>query len=888
MNLDVRFELLDKIGSGSYATVYRARDKELGREVAVKQIHAQYLEDPKTLDRYWAEAQLLASLHHPNIVTIFDIVRERGWLIMELMQGSLRERLSGRQMDLRSLRAALAHCLRALKYLHDRGVIHGDIKPGNMMIDHRKRVKLGDFGLARRVSDEEGSLLKGTAKYIAPEVVSDEFGEVGPRSDLYSLGFSAYELMCGSENFEDLFPGLSAFGRDKQAAWMMWHAAADRRLPEISRVLEGVPPDVAKVIQRLVEKDPARRYQTADEALSDLQVDLKLVKSDGDEEETPTTAPAEPEKKRRTLLYVAVATSLVMSLLMAFLPINPPSYTGPATTRAGVVRAFDPAANALEFEDPESGLPDELQLPPRPKVTLLRVGEDEQFILPRDIQPGDWIEIVNTADESGAATIELTVSRPARSGGTIDALDSGAGLVTVAVNDGPVRDDLSMRVPERAKLTLNGEKAALRELAVGDNVDVAHVLDPARKLGHIVSALSARRRGESTWFVDRVDLQENRLHLTAGKGSSRVRDIAFAADCAISLKSGETLQKGDLRPGDRLLIDADTEAHRIVVTREDLQAAGVIVSVDESGRRLVVKDAAGKQYTFTVPENADLTLGLQPARLGDYRPEIDSVTVSYNEAADGTLTAASVDVNRGRKHDRWGLLIGTQSYADRALSPLMTPTADAQLVYEALVNRYAMDPAWGVRLLDQNRTDVAGELQKLLGGAGERQQVIVYLCGHAYVGLDEKVYLAFRDFQFDDMPSTGMPLDWLVEQIENCKSTDKLLLLDVVHAGSSSDVARQPPTPDLLYKLKTPIRTTDIIGSCGAGQRGRLMPDGRHGAFAHYVAAGLAGGADVDRDLHVTAEELFKFLAAEFSVAQLPGGEQQSPFRLTPAGAGSH
>ena len=120
MNLDVRFELLDKIGSGSYATVYRARDKELGREVAVKQIHAQYLEDPKTLDRYWAEAQLLASLHHPNIVTIFDIVRDRGWLIMELMQGSLRERLSGRQMDLRSLLAALAHCLRALKYLHEK------------------------------------------------------------------------------------------------------------------------------------------------------------------------------------------------------------------------------------------------------------------------------------------------------------------------------------------------------------------------------------------------------------------------------------------------------------------------------------------------------------------------------------------------------------------------------------------------------------------------------------------------------------------------------------------------------------------------------------------------------------------------------------------------
>jgi len=137
-------------------------------------------------------------------------------------------------MPLESLRTTLAHCLRALKFLHAHGIVHGDIKPSNMMIDRRRRVKIGDFGLARRVSNEEGSLIKGTTKYMAPEVVSDEFGEVGPASDLYSLGFAAYELMCG-ENFEELFPGLNAFGRDRQMAWMMWHAAPDRRLPEIER-----------------------------------------------------------------------------------------------------------------------------------------------------------------------------------------------------------------------------------------------------------------------------------------------------------------------------------------------------------------------------------------------------------------------------------------------------------------------------------------------------------------------------------------------------------------------------------------------------------------------------------------------------------------------------
>ena len=184
MDLESRYELLEKIGTGSYATVYRARDRELGREVAIKQIHEQFLNDPRQLDRYWQEAQLLASLHHPNIVTIFDIYRDRGWLILELMQANLAERMAGRQMDLRAVRTTLAHSLRALKYLHSRGVVHGDVKLSNMMIDARKRVNLGDFGLARRVSDEDGSMLKGTTKYMAPEVVSDEFGEVGPASDL--------------------------------------------------------------------------------------------------------------------------------------------------------------------------------------------------------------------------------------------------------------------------------------------------------------------------------------------------------------------------------------------------------------------------------------------------------------------------------------------------------------------------------------------------------------------------------------------------------------------------------------------------------------------------------------------------------------------------------
>ena len=313
MSSDSRYELLEKVGGGSFATVYRARDTELGREVAVKQIHEQYLEMPDQMERYWQEAQLLAQLQHPNVITFYDIDRERGWLIMELMQGSLADRITTAPLDLKSVRTSLAHCLRALKYLHAQGIVHGDIKLSNLMVDARKRIKVGDFGLARRVSDEDGSLLKGTTKYMAPELVSEDFGEIGPASDLYSLGFAAYELMCGP-NFETLFPGLGAFGRDKQIAWMMWHAAPDRKLPEISRVLEGVPEDLALVVQKLATKDQSERYATADEALSDLQIDLRIVKQGGPEQ------PVEEPDNRRTIAIAAFAFSLILSLVVLFLP----------------------------------------------------------------------------------------------------------------------------------------------------------------------------------------------------------------------------------------------------------------------------------------------------------------------------------------------------------------------------------------------------------------------------------------------------------------------------------------------------------------------------------------------------------------------------------------
>ncbi len=327
MESDLRYEILDTIASGEFATVSRARDRDLGREVAVKQIHAQYLADPRQLARYWQEAQLLASLQHANILTIYDVVRPRGWLILELMRGSLKPAAEGDPMDLDQLRLVLANCLTGLDFLHTNGVIHGDIKPSNILVAPPNRIKLGDFGLARRASNEEGSLLKGTTKYMAPELLSAQFGAVGPASDLYSLGFTAYELLVGS-HFESLLPTLATFGRNKQLAWMMWHSTADVKLPDIQRVLEGVPEDLARVIQRLIAKDQSQRYRSAREALRDLQSPSgginSLPEAADPEAEAEAAAAVRRKKRVRNLSLLAGGGVVLLCSLILMMMFSHP------------------------------------------------------------------------------------------------------------------------------------------------------------------------------------------------------------------------------------------------------------------------------------------------------------------------------------------------------------------------------------------------------------------------------------------------------------------------------------------------------------------------------------------------------------------------------------
>jgi len=897
-----RYEILDTIATGDFATVYRARDRELGREVAIKQIHQQFLHDERQLARYWQEAQLLASLQHPNILTIYDIVRPRGWLILELMHGNLQQMARGEPLDLDFLRVALGGCLSALQFLHTNGVIHGDVKPSNMLLDSQRRVKLGDFGLARRASNEEGSLLKGTTKYMAPELVSNQFGPVGPASDLYSLGFSAYELMCGAQ-FESLFPGLATFGRDKQIAWMMWHAAPDRHLPEIGRVLEGVPEDLAKVVERLVVKDQSRRYQSARDVLRDLRVD-PLLAPPAEEEDAAAMAAREAaaKKKRRTRLAAigALAISAMLCLAMLLPPREQPQPEGPPEPVRGVVtRVYYPNEPRIAIVSRELGAKDvEFN---RYAVFFL----NDESCLPDDLRADDQVTIKDIHDEARHKTKEIRAYRPVVNSGRIKRVKADEGTFTLVIEDAKNQGkELVIVVPRNLKIVFNEDRVpapkpiALGDLTKGDHVLVYHMGDeeePGRRSAIRRATALSVQRVVSVEGIIRLQADKKTKEMTIGLGAKgdpntlALPFLRFAPDCEITINgqrvlSEKLIRPSDLRDGDKATLEHDTVVRR-VDAYQVIHEAGVVRKVQFEAHTLDVTLPKGDK-TYIIGERCRITLGGEEVALGDLR-DGDKVEITHD--APGVRTPEAMTVSAARQADaaRWAILVANKDYADNTLSPLRYPVEDAKLLREALVNRYQVPAEQAELLADEPRVRLEQALQERLGKPAADSSVIVYVAGHAYKDDEGKVYLAPKDFDLKRIAATGLPLQWLVEELENCPAKEKLLLLDCCQSGEGADLAQEPSTAEMIQSL-TPkpgyakLRTVTALVSCKAGQRGLVWSDKQHGLFAWLLAESYSGRADKNRDNRLETTELFSYLNDEMAKAAADLKGTQTPQLFLP------
>jgi serine/threonine-protein kinase len=291
-----RYELMNQLGAGAMATVWRARDKRLDREVAIKMLSLQLASDPTFRERFEREAIHVASLKHPNIVTVHDSGAEDGeyYIVMELVEGqSLQSRLAAAApyLTLGETERLARDLLAGLAHAHRKGIIHRDIKPANVLITEENTAKLADFGIARATGDigsltATGAFL-GTPLYASPEQLDGR--HVGAATDVYSLGCVLYQCLAGHPPFEAEMP----------AGVVAQHLSRSPRPLRPDR--PDIPPQLEAAVLLAMEKDPQRRFGSAEEMRRSLQVaklpgleDDDGAASAGGQEAPPTPSDGRP------------------------------------------------------------------------------------------------------------------------------------------------------------------------------------------------------------------------------------------------------------------------------------------------------------------------------------------------------------------------------------------------------------------------------------------------------------------------------------------------------------------------------------------------------------------------------------------------------------------
>lgn len=258
-----KYEITGVLGRGGMGVVYRAEDRRIGRQVAIKTLTEGFTGQPEMLERFYREAQA-GILQHPNIVIVYDLGDEDGmpFIVMEFVDGEPLDKViaSGRQLHLVDKLSIIEQVCAALGYAHQRGVIHRDIKPANVIVQPDGHAKIVDFGIARVQSSKESGLTRtgnviGTVHYIAPERLKGQ--PFDGRSDIFAVGVMLYLLLAGQLPFT---------GEDMTVLQKLVNEPA----PPLNTYLTNYPPALDGILDRALAKDPAQRYATAEEFAADL------------------------------------------------------------------------------------------------------------------------------------------------------------------------------------------------------------------------------------------------------------------------------------------------------------------------------------------------------------------------------------------------------------------------------------------------------------------------------------------------------------------------------------------------------------------------------------------------------------------------------------------
>lgn len=271
MFISDRYEIISKVGSGGMADVYKAMCHRLNRYVAIKILKQEFSSDANFVQKFRAEAQSVAGLSHPNIVSVYDVGDDDGlhYIVMELVEGITLKRFieKRKQLDVKEAIGITIQIAMGMEAAHNHHIIHRDIKPQNIIISREGKVKVADFGIAKAATSNTISQNAiGSVHYLSPEQARGGYSD--ERSDIYSLGVTLYEMLTGNVPFTG----------DNSVSVALSHIQSEA-VP-VRNINPDVPLSIDKIIQKCMQKKPERRYQTASELIQDLK--RSVINPDGD------------------------------------------------------------------------------------------------------------------------------------------------------------------------------------------------------------------------------------------------------------------------------------------------------------------------------------------------------------------------------------------------------------------------------------------------------------------------------------------------------------------------------------------------------------------------------------------------------------------------------